>query len=65
MIIPDSFRCFKSGINLVRGGGGWVQGVHTPPSSAQVGCKGCVQFFMIKQTNIREIMKHTLYTTVI
>ena len=45
MIIPDYFCCFKSGIDLLRGGGGWVQGVHTPPSPAQVGCRGMCAIF--------------------
>ena len=39
------------------GGGG--AGVHTSPSPGQVGCRGGA-IFMIKQKNMRDIMKYTL-----
>ena len=43
---------------------GWIywgcRGVHTPPSPGQVGCKR-VQFFMIKQKNIRDIMINEIH----
>ena len=45
----------NAGMDLLGGCGG----VHTPPSPGQVGCRGGA-IFMIKQKNMRDIMKYTL-----
>ena len=52
------------GNNTVEGHGlvYWGEGgAHYYTSPAQMRCRG-VQFFMVKQKNIGDIMKYTLYT---
>ena len=46
----------NTGMDLLR--------MRTTPSPGQMGCRG-VKFFIIKQKNVGDLMKYTLYTTVI